>query len=84
MLQDNLPRGMLTPNMKQGINQMAQYIALFHAPYYLKARIAPAAPRSDLKLWKQMSMYEDIDPDVAIASTTSMVPARRAGCLRSL
>ena len=65
MLQDNLPRGMLTANMKQGINRMAHYIALFHASYNLKVRIAPAAPRLDLKLWKEMSIYENIDHDVA-------------------
>ena len=62
VLQDNIPRGMLTPNIRQGINPMAQYIALFHVPYYLKARIAPAAPRLDLKLWKEMSIYGILIP----------------------
>ena len=51
MLQNNLPRGMLTPNMKTGITRMAQFIALLNAPHFLKANLAAAAPRLDLKLW---------------------------------
>ena len=58
LLANVCPRGLLTPNMLDGIDKMAQFIAIFHGPWYLQARIAAAAPRLDLQLWQDMQNYE--------------------------
>lgn len=58
LLADVLPRGLLTPNMLEGIDRMAQYIALFHGPWFLQARLSTPAPRLDLQLWQHMCHYE--------------------------
>ena len=57
MLRDVLPAGILTPRMKEKVIEVAEYIALFHAPHFLQARIASVAPRLDLELWQLMSIY---------------------------
>ena len=58
MLADVLPPGVLTPNMRSEVDQIAEYIALFHAPHFLQARMSTAAPRLDLELWTDMCQYE--------------------------
>ena len=73
MLQNNLPRGMLTPNMKARITRMTPFISLFHAPHFLKAILAAAAPRLDLKLWQDMERYNFIDPSVALEVQSSLL-----------
>ena len=50
MLTNALPRNFLTPNMQSQVKQIVEYIVLFHAPHFLKARLATAAPRLDLEL----------------------------------
>ena len=57
MLADVLPRGLLTPAILGDIKRMAQFISLFHGPWFLQARIAPVAPRLDLQLWEYMCVY---------------------------
>ena len=52
---------------------MAQFIALFHAPYFLKANLAATAPRVDLKLWQDMQAYAFIDPSVALQVQQSLL-----------
>ena len=61
MLADVLHRGLLTPNLRLEVNQLAEYIALFHAPLFLQARLCTAAPRLDLEMWQHMCSYEVID-----------------------
>ena len=61
ILADNLPRGMVTPNERAQIDRLAQYIALFHAPYFLQALLSSSAPRLDLELWQHATEYENID-----------------------
>ncbi len=58
MLADVLPPGILTPAMVPLIDRMAQYIALFHGPWYLQARLAAPSPRLDLQLYHDMCTYE--------------------------
>ena len=58
MLRDVLPAGVLTPKMKEEVIVVAEYIALFHAPHFLQAQIASAAPRLDLEMWQFMSSYQ--------------------------
>ncbi len=57
-LKNVLPPGLVTPTMMAGMERMAQFIALFHGPWFLQARLAAAAPRLDLQLWKDMCAYE--------------------------
>lgn len=45
----------------------------FHAPYFLQARLATPAPRLDLALWQNMSMYEATDADVAAEVKSSIL-----------
>ena len=49
MLSDVVPPGFLTPAMIVNLQKMAIFIALFHGPWFLQARIAPIAPRLDLE-----------------------------------
>lgn len=58
MLRDVLPAGLLTPRMKEEVVEMAEYITLFHAPHFLQARVASAAPRLDLEMWQLMTSYQ--------------------------
>ena len=58
MLADVLPRNFLTPNMRIEVMQLAEYITLFHGPYFLQARLPTAAPRLDLEMWRNMNSYE--------------------------
>ena len=58
MLGDVLPPGIVTPVMRDGIDRMAQYIALFHAPWFLQARLPLPSPRLDLQMWKHMTHFE--------------------------
>lgn len=59
MLAHVLPGDFFDPDELTGIQRMAQYISLFHGPYLLKARIAPAAPRLDLELYHHMDEYSN-------------------------
>ena len=65
MLADVTPHGLLTPNMLAGLDRMAQFAAIFYAPWFLQARLAPPAPRLDLQLWQDMCEYHIIDDTVA-------------------
>ena len=67
-----LPRGMITPNERDELKRLAIYIALFHTPYFLQARLTSAAPRLDLTLWKHMCEFETIDVDIAAAVKESI------------
>ena len=58
LLVDNLPPGLITPNMRVDIDRMAVYIAIFHRPWFLRSSLAAAAPRQDLELWQTMSIFE--------------------------
>jgi hypothetical protein len=58
MLANVTPRGLLTQAMLPKIDRMAQYIAIFHGPWFLQARLAAPAPRLDLRLWQDMCLYE--------------------------
>ena len=58
MLADKLPEGLVTPRMRDNIDRMAVYIALFHGPWFLQASWASAAPRLDIELWNHMCSYE--------------------------
>ena len=58
MLSNSLPAGLVTPAMLVNLKRMAVYIALFHGPWFLQARVPAVAPRLDLQLWNDMRMYE--------------------------
>ncbi len=58
MLLDVLPLGLVTPATARKIERMAQYISLFHTPWFLQARLPTAAPRLDVSLWNMMVTYE--------------------------
>lgn len=58
MLRNVLPQGLVTPAMMESLLRMAQYIALFHGPWFLQGRIPAVAPRLDLELWTDMCLYE--------------------------
>ena len=55
MLADVLPPGLITPDVLPGLDKMSQYIALWHGPWFLQARLAIPAPRLDLQ---EMSIFE--------------------------
>lgn len=58
LLADDLPPGVLTPAKRVNVDRMAQYISLFHGPWFLQARLAAAAPRLDLQFWQDMCVYQ--------------------------
>ena len=60
MLSNVLPPGLVTPAMMTNLKRMAQYISLFHGPWFLQARVPAVAPRLDLQLWDDMCVYEVI------------------------
>ncbi len=72
MLIDVLPRKVLPHNKKSGIVRIAQFISLFYTRYFLTARLAAAAPNSDLTLWKLMCLYNVYDRRVASAVKLSI------------
>ena len=72
MLADALPQGTMTPNEREKVDRLAQYIALFHAPYFLQASLASAAPRLDITLWQHMSDFSAIDPEISAAVQASI------------
>ena len=51
-------------NERTGVERLAQYIALFHAPYFRQAPLSASAPRLDIALWRDMTDYEAIDADI--------------------
>lgn len=51
MLANDLPPGLVTPNMLDGIDRMAWFIVLFQGPWFLQACVSVSAPRLDLQLW---------------------------------
>ena len=55
------------------MDKMAEYVALFHGPLFLQASLAAAAPRLDLKLWKDMEAYELTEPNMARATKESLL-----------
>ena len=57
LLADNLLPGLMTLNMRVNIVRMALYIALFHGPWFLQARLPSAAPSLDMELW-HMCLFE--------------------------
>ena len=57
-LADALPKSLVTPVMQDGIDRMAQNIALFHGPWFLQARLSVCAPWLDLQLWQHMTLCE--------------------------
>ncbi len=58
MLSDVTPPDLLTPAMTRDLKRMAQYVALFHGPWFLQARVAAMAPRLDFQLWQHMGRYQ--------------------------
>ena len=58
LLANALPPGLVTPLMQEGIDRMAQYIALFLGPWCMQARLSVCAPRLDLQVGQQMTLYE--------------------------
>ena len=58
MLANVTPSGLLTPNMIVALDRIAEYIALFHGPWYLQARLPAPSPRLDLQLWQDMCIYQ--------------------------
>ena len=58
MLANVTPPRLLTRVKLEGIDRMAQYIALFHGPWFLQASLPAAAPCLDLQLWEDMNIYE--------------------------
>lgn len=61
MLADVALPGLLTPALLTNIDRMAQYISLFHGPWFLQARLPAAAPRLDLQLWQDICAYQVIN-----------------------
>lgn len=72
MLVDALPNRFLTPNQRDGVRRMAQFIAIFYTRYFLTARLPACAPRNDITLWKNMCNFRDYDRQIADAVKTSM------------
>lgn len=58
MLSHVLPPGVLAADKEAGVHRMAEYIALFHAPWFLQAMVPASSPRLDLQLWKDMCSYQ--------------------------
>ena len=54
----DFPDGLVDDTMLQDLKQMAEFIVIFYAPWFLRARIPSAAPRLDLELWNNMCRYE--------------------------
>ena len=46
-----------TPEQVTEMSIMAEYIALIHAPYFLKSPLAISAPRQDRDLWVDLIQY---------------------------
>lgn len=65
MLVPSLPPNMLTAEKEEEVKRMAQFIALFYAPYFLQARLPTLAPLLDIKLWEDMQSYQIFDAVVA-------------------
>ena len=63
----------LGPEERGEILKMAEFIALFHGPYFLQASLSAAGPRLDLELWKHMEKYAVMEPDVAKAAQLSII-----------
>ena len=72
MLSDVVPPGFLTPAMIVNLQKMAIFIALFHGPWFIQARIAPIAPRFDLEMWYHMHVFHNIDATIADAVVRSL------------
>ena len=49
----------LTPDQVTEMSIMAEYIALIHAPYFLKSPLAISAPRQDRDLWVDLIHYRE-------------------------
>ena len=70
LLNDQLPPNLLNsdpdiPDMEQRIRRMARYIALFHGPWFLRARVPIIAPRLDMELTNHMRYYIATDRQAA-------------------
>jgi hypothetical protein len=62
----------VTVEERRQIHQMAQFIALFYAKYFLRSRIAVFSPQDDLKFLSSMISYRDEDPDLTIPVIASI------------
>ena len=62
----------VTVEERRQIHQMAQFIALFYAKYFLRSRIAVFTPQDDLQFLSSMISYRDEDPDLAIPVIASI------------
>ena len=47
----------LGPGERGEILKMAEFIALFHGPYFLQTSFPVAGPQLGLELWKHMERY---------------------------
>ena len=56
----------LTPEQVSEVAIMAEYIALIHAPYFLKSPLAISAPRQDRDLWVDLLQYEKCFTDDSV------------------
>ncbi len=54
----DFPDGFVDDAMLSDLKQMAEFIVIFYAPWFLQARIPSVAPRLDLELWNNMCRYE--------------------------
>ena len=63
----------LSPDERSEILKMAEFIALFHGPYFLQTSLSVAAPRLDLELWKHVEKYADKEPGMAKAAQLSIL-----------
>ncbi len=73
MLADVTPPRLLTARKLEGIDKMAEFIALFHGPWFLQARLPSSSPRLDLQLWQHMCYYEAINRDLALEVKASLI-----------
>ncbi len=64
ILEHQLPRGLVTPNILDELKRMAKFIAIYYTPWFLQARLASKAPQLDIQLWKDMCYYENVDSDI--------------------
>ena len=73
MLANVTPPRLLTARKLQGIDKMAEFIALFHGPWFLQARLPAPSPRLDLQLWYHMCLYEVTNRDLALEVKASLI-----------
>ena len=72
LLADNLPPGLVTPNMSPKIDRMLLCISTFHRPWYLQATSEPAVPRLDLEMWQNMDVGNEVQMSAINSAMKSM------------